>query len=74
MNVDSANSVAKGLKQFGEACKAAGLAMAAFTATWQMEVEIPIRAGEWPDEFVLLNRWQRTRYKPKYLSGERWES
>jgi hypothetical protein len=34
---------------------------------------LPTAGGEWPDCFVLLNRYLRTGEEPKYFSGERVE-
>lgn len=29
-------------------------------------------SGEWPDRFVILNRYLRTGVEPEYFSDERW--
>lgn len=30
--------------------------------------------GEWPDKFVLLNRYMRTGCEPDYFDDDRWEA
>lgn len=58
--------------KFQEACRQAGLAMSKFAST-AMRAYAPLKAGNWPDRYILLNRYMRTNLLPDYFSEERWE-
>lgn len=37
-------------------------------------IDAPTEAGDWSDDFSLLNRYLRTGLEPENITGERWES
>jgi len=37
-------------------------------------IDAPFKSGNWPDYFILVNRYLRTDALPTVIDGERWEA
>lgn len=65
--------IACGLRRVAASAEAATNSLRAFGLAL-IEVYAPVKPGNWPDGFSLLNRYVRTGVVPVVVSGERWEA